>query len=68
MEYGQRTVLSSITKLTTDEYEEHQIGSIEPVGIPGIQRTHTYSFDGSVEALDGYRRTPRWQSRARISR
>ena len=68
VEYGQRIVLSSITKLTTDEYEEHQIGSIEPVGIPGIQRTHTYSFDGSVEALDGYRRTPRWQSRARISR
>ena len=33
-----------------------QIGTIEPRGLPGFNRTHTYTFDGSIEALDGYRR------------
>jgi hypothetical protein len=56
VEYGQRIVLSAITTLTTDAYEEKIIGSIEPAGVVGVQRTHTYTFDGSIEALDGYRR------------
>jgi len=66
--YGQRIALSAITTLTPDEYEEHPIGSIEPEGLPQIRRTHTYTFDGSVEALDGYGRVPRWPGRAARSR
>ena len=59
--YGRRIVLSAITKLTTDEYEEDPIGTIEPEGQPGIQRTHTYTVDGPTETLDGYRKVPRWR-------
>ncbi len=58
--YGRRIVLSAITTLNDTDYEEHPIGSIEPAGTHGIERTHTYSFDGSTEALDGYRRTFRF--------
>ena len=57
--YGQRIVLSSITTLTLDEYEERPFNSIEPEGATGVRRTHTYTFDGSIEALDGYRRVLR---------
>ncbi len=66
--YGRRIVLSAITKLTPSDYEERIIGSIEPEGIPGITRTHTYTFDGSIEALDGYRRLRRGPRRARSAR
>lgn len=68
VEYGRRIVLSAITTLTQDKYEENPIGSIEPTGMAGIQRTHTYSFDDSIEALDGYGRVPRWPRRGRASR
>jgi hypothetical protein len=61
-------MLSAITRLTPDEYEEHPIGSIEPIGLQGVQRTHTYTFDGSIEALDGYRRVRRWPGRTRTAR
>jgi hypothetical protein len=54
--YGRRIVLSAINTLTPDAYAEHPISSIEPDGFPGVRRTHTYTFDGSIEALDGYRR------------
>lgn len=64
MVYGGRIVLSAITTLTPADYQEHEVGSIEPEGIPGVTRTHTYTFDGSVEALDGYRRVPRWSHRS----
>lgn len=54
--YGRRIVLNAIDTLTETAYSEHPISLIEPNGFPGIERTHTYSFDGTVEALDGYRR------------
>ncbi|MEW6223311.1 MAG: hypothetical protein AB1627_01650 [Chloroflexota bacterium] len=57
--YGRRIVLSAITTLTPDAYEERPIGTIEPEGVPGIERTHTYSFDGGIQALDGFRRVSR---------
>jgi hypothetical protein len=63
--YGHRIALSEITTLTADRYEERPMGSIEPVGLPGFQRTHTYTFDGTVEALDGYRRMVRRPGRQR---
>ncbi len=59
LDYGRRVVFSAITTLTPTEYEEHPIAAIEPTGVPGITRTHTFSFDGQIEALDGYRRVPR---------
>jgi hypothetical protein len=64
--YGRRIVLSAIRTLTLDEYEEQVIGSIEPSGVPGVQRTHTYTFDGSVEAVDVYRRALRRPGRGRL--
>ena len=61
--YGRRVVLNAVTILTTEAYEEEPIGHIEPVGYPDVTRTHTYTFDGTVEAVDGYRRRPRWRRR-----
>jgi hypothetical protein len=66
--YGRRIVLSAITKLTPEAYEEHPIGSIEPEGMAGFRRTHTYTADGPVEALDGYRRVLRRPPWVRPSR
>lgn len=58
--YGRRIVLNAIITLTDADYEERPISSIEPTGFPGIVRTHTYSFDGTLEALDGYQRRLRF--------
>ena len=58
--YGGRIVLSAIGKLSATEYEERVVGTIEPWGMRGVSRTHTYNVDGSIEALDGYRRVIRW--------
>lgn len=63
--YGGRIVLSAITTLSPDAYDERRVGSIEPRGLPGFCRTHTYTFDGSVEALDGYRQIWRRPCRTR---
>lgn len=57
--YGRRIVLNAISRLSTVEYQELPIGSIEPSGVFGIERTHTYTADGPYEVLDGYRRTTR---------
>jgi hypothetical protein len=60
--YGRRIVLNEIRTLTTTEYAEAPIATIEPEGIPDVTRTHTYSVDGPVEALDGYLRRRRFIS------
>jgi hypothetical protein len=65
--YGGRIVFSAITTLTADSYEEHPIGSLEPRGMAGVSRTHTYTFDGDLEAVDGYRRVPGWTGPGRRS-
>lgn len=57
--YGGRIVWSAIRRLSMTEYEEEPIGSTEPRGAPGVHRTHTYSTEGTVDAIDGYRRTLR---------
>lgn len=66
--YEGRIVLSAIKTLDLDSYEEVPIGSIELRGVPAVSRTHTYSFDGSLEALDDYRRTFRCPSLTRHPR
>jgi hypothetical protein len=66
--YGRRIVLSAIRTMTTTDYAEEPVAAIEPDGIPGVSRTHTYSVDGTIEALDGYRRRRRFPSVGRPSR
>ena len=61
--YGRRIVLNEIRTLTTTEYAEAPIATIEPEGIHDVTRTHTYSVDGPVEALDGYLRRRRFMPR-----
>ena len=38
-------------------YAETVIGTVEPTGLRGLERTHTYSRSAEWEALDGRRRT-----------
>lgn len=54
--YGARIVLSAITTLSRSDYEEHPIATIEPHGVTGIDRVHTFTFAGAFQALDGYER------------
>jgi hypothetical protein len=64
--YGRRVVLNRIELMSLDDYREAQIGSIEPSGIPGVLRTHTYTTDGGIEAVDGLRyERRRWLGRRR---
>ena len=53
--YGRRIVLNRIEILSPDEYREVPIGFIEPRGLAGVLRTHTYTSAGAFEALDGLR-------------
>ena len=66
--YGRQIILSAISTLTPTEYAERPIGSIRPDHMRGVQRTHTYTFDGSIEALDGYRRVLRLPGRTPFRR
>jgi hypothetical protein len=66
--YGHRIVLNAISTLTPEEYLERPIGFIQPDGIRGVQRTPTYTFDGSIEALDGYHRVLRVPGRSMFRR
>jgi hypothetical protein len=64
--YGKRISLNRIDVLTHDEYRETPVGTIEPGWLPGVVRTHTYTADGSIEALDGVRYERRsWSPRSR---
>jgi hypothetical protein len=67
--YGSRISLNRIDVLTEDEYRETPIGTIEPGWLPGVVRTHTYTADGGIEALDGVRYERRsWGPRSRRPR
>ena len=61
--YGRRIVLNAISTMTPTEFEERQVGFIQPDQMRGVQRTHTYTFDGSIEVLDAYRRVLRLPGR-----
>ncbi len=39
------------------------MGSVEPGWLPGVVRTHTYTADGGIEALDGVRYVSRFGAR-----
>ena len=53
--YGRRIVLNRIEVLSPDEYRETPIGTIEPRWLAGLLRTHTYTVDNGMEAIDGLR-------------
>ena len=68
--YGRRVVLNEITRLDREAYEERTIGTIEPTGTPGARRTHSYSTDGGMEAVDAlvrrHRLSPLGARRGRV--
>jgi hypothetical protein len=53
--YGRRIVLNRIEVLSVDDYRETPISTIEPRWLAGVFRTHTYTVDDGIEALDGLR-------------
>jgi hypothetical protein len=57
--YGEAVVLNRVDVLSSGEYRETPVGRIEPDWIPGVEGTHTYTFDSRYECLDGYRHVRR---------
>ena len=57
--YGEAVVLNRVELLSRDQYRESPVGRIEPDWMPGVERTHTYTFDSRYECLDGYRHVRR---------
>jgi hypothetical protein len=57
--YGEAVVLHRVEVLSTTEYRETPVGRIEADWMPGIEATHTYTFDSRYECLDAYRRVRR---------
>jgi hypothetical protein len=53
--YGRAIVFSEIHTLTTSDYEERVVGSIEPTWAKGITGTHTFSTNGVFDAIDAKR-------------
>jgi hypothetical protein len=54
--YGSAVVFNRIDELSETDYRETPISRLEPDWSPGNLGTHTYSFDGVYEAVDGRRR------------
>ena len=57
--YGRRIVLSEVDRLDEGGYAERVVGTIEPTGLRGATRTHTYGSDGDTEVLDAFVRRAR---------
>jgi hypothetical protein len=57
--YGEAVVLHRVDVLSTTEYRETRVGRIEADWMPGIEATHTYTFDSGYECLDAYRHVRR---------
>jgi hypothetical protein len=53
--YGSALVFNRVDLLTRDAYRETVVGRMEPTWVPGLSATHTYTFAGGVEAIDGIR-------------
>jgi len=51
--YGYSFSIHDITQLAPDGFEQRRRATIEPVGIPHLVATHTYSRAGDLEAIDG---------------
>jgi hypothetical protein len=61
--YGEAVVLNRVDVLSPREYRETPVGRIEPDWMPGVEGTHTYTFDSRYECLDGYRHVRRLRTR-----
>ncbi len=57
--YGGAVVLNRVDVLSPHEYRETSVGRIEPDWMPGIDGTHTSTFDSRFECRDGHRRARR---------
>ena len=57
--YGEAVVLHRVDVLSTTEYRETAVGRIAADWMPGIEATHTYTFDSRYECLDAYRHVRR---------
>jgi hypothetical protein len=57
--YGEAVVLHRVEVLSTTEYRETPVSRIEADWMPGIEATHTYTFDSLYECLDAYRHVRR---------
>lgn len=56
LRYGHKIKLNRIEVLTETEYQESEIGEIDPTWIHGNLATHCVSQDQSVRVMDGCRR------------
>jgi hypothetical protein len=56
--YGGAVVLNRVDVLTPDAYRETAVERIEPDWMPGLDGTHTLTFDSRFECLDGRRSVP----------
>jgi len=57
--YGRAIVLNRVDAMSPSEYCETPVERIEPDWSPGVEGTHTYTFDSRYECLDGYRHVRR---------
>jgi hypothetical protein len=57
--YGTGIFINEITRLSTDEYEEIRVESIQPNWNKKIIGAHTYSMDTPLTILDAYQRVPK---------
>jgi hypothetical protein len=61
--YGGAVVLNRVDLLSPTEYRETPVERIEPDWMPGLEGTHTYTFDSRYECLDGIRHVRRLRIR-----
>lgn len=61
--YGGAVILNRVDVLSPEEYRESPLDRIEPNWMPGIDGTHTYTFDSRYTCLDGHRQVRRLRSR-----
>lgn len=57
--YGKRTMINRVSKLTTDDYVEVPVATIEPGWAPRILKTHTLCVNGEWRVVDAMRLVPR---------
>jgi hypothetical protein len=62
--YGVAVVLNRVDVLSPSEYRETPLTRIEPDWMPGLEATHTYTFDSHYECLDGRRYVGRLRTMA----
>ena len=53
--YGRAISIQEVLRLTADEYEEREVGRIEPEWAKGLTATHTLNSAGGLTVIDGSR-------------